>query len=49
MLPILIKKIFEQKICFSLLKMKSIFFQQGKSNLFDYLYRDYRNYFLNLM
>ena len=34
-LPILIEKNFEQKIYFSLLKMRSIFFKEGKSNFFD--------------
>ena len=34
-LPILIEKNFEQKIYFCLLKMRSIFFKEGKSNFFD--------------
>ena len=34
-LPILIQKNFEQKIYFCLLKMRSIFFKEGKSNFFD--------------
>ena len=34
-LPILIEKSFEQKIYFCLLKMRSIFFKQGKSNSFN--------------
>ena len=33
-LPIFIEKKFEQKIYFSLLKIKSIFFKEGKSNFF---------------
>ena len=33
-LPILIEKIFEQKIYFCLLKMRFIFFTEGKSNFF---------------
>ena len=34
-LPILIEKNFEQRIYFCLLKMRSIFFKEGKSNFFD--------------
>ena len=34
-LPILIEKNFEQKIYFCLLKMRSIFVKEGKSNFFD--------------
>ena len=34
-LPIFIEKNFEQKIYFCLLKMRSIFFKEGKSNFFD--------------
>ena len=34
-LPILIERNFEQKIYFCLLKMRSIFFKEGKSNFFD--------------
>ena len=35
-LPISIEKNFENKIHFCLLKMRSIFFKEGKSNFFDY-------------
>ena len=49
-LPILIERNFQQKIYFCLLKMRSIIYNEGKSNFFLLnLDRDYRNHFLNFM
>ena len=39
-LPILIEKNFEQKIYFCLLKMSSIYFNEGKSNFFDWTWTE---------
>ena len=40
-LPILIKKNFKQKIYFCLLKIRSIFFKEGKSNFFDFFFYNF--------
>ena len=47
-LPILIEKNFEQKMYFCLLKMRSIFFKEGKSIFFDWTWTELIKIFFQL-